>query len=265
MIDLVDTHCHLDFEAFEQDRQDILDRASEGGIQRILNPGIDVHSSQKALHLSEQFDLIYCACGVHPNDALSWDEHTLGELRRLASHPKVVAIGEIGLDYYRDRAPGELQKKVFYDQLALAAELQLPVVIHSRDSMHDILDMLFAWHKQLVDSGSRIARYPGVLHSFSGNCADAERAVAANFFLGVTGPVTYKNAADLRETISSVPLSSILIETDAPFLTPQPQRGKRNEPSFVRYTAEKIAEIQQLSLEVVAEYTTANSKALFSW
>lgn len=265
MLSLVDTHCHLDFDAFDDDRDEVISRARQAGIRRILNPGIDTQSSREALSLSERYDEVYTACGVHPNDALTWDDRTLGILRQLAGQPKVVAIGEIGLDYYRDRAPRELQREIFHKQLLLAEELSLPVVIHSRAAMHDILEMLAVWHQRLVIDGSALVERPGVLHSFSGDRVDAEKVIELGFYIGVTGPVTYPNAVELRQTLSTVPISSLLVETDAPFLTPQPHRGERNEPAHVSHTAQKIAELHSLATEVVAEQTSANSKLLFKW
>jgi len=260
-----DTHCHLDFDAFDGDRDAVLDRARQAGVKRILNPGIDERSSRAAIVLSDQYEEVYVACGVHPNDALSWSEHSLDELRKMAGHPKVIAIGEIGLDYYRERAPHDLQKRVLLNQLALANEVNLPVVIHSRQAMHDILQLLADWHAELVKVNSPLADRPGVLHSYSGDQHEAKAAIDMNFFIGVTGPVTYQKADDLRQTLSKVPSSSLLLETDAPFLTPHPHRGERNESAYMRYTALKLAEIHHMTVEALAEKTTANSQKLFKW
>ena len=260
-----DTHCHLDFSAFDDDRDAVLDRARHAGLQRILNPGVDLPSSRAAITLGDRYEEVYVACGVHPNDALTWNAHTLSELRQLTSHPKVIAIGEIGLDYYRDRAPHDLQKRIFQDQLALAAEINLPVVIHSRQAMRDILQLLADWQSELIRKNSPLAGCPGVLHSYSGDLQEARQAIELNFMIGVTGPVTYQKADDLRQTLSQVPLSSLLIETDAPFLTPHPHRGERNEPAFVRFTALKLAEIHHVTVDTLAEKTTSNSQKLFNW
>lgn len=260
-----DTHCHLDFNAFDEDRDAVLDRARRAGVQRILNPGIDLRSSRAAIGLSDKYEEVFVACGVHPNDALTWDDYTLDELRQLVSHPKVIAIGEIGLDYYRDRAPNDLQKHILMEQLMLADEVNLPVVLHSRQAMHDILKLLADWHAELVRKNSMLADHPGILHSYSGDLREARTAIDMNFFIGVTGPVTYQNADALRQTLSNVPLSSLLIETDAPFLTPHPHRGKRNESAYVRHTALKLAEIHHIPAESLAEITTENSKKIFKW
>jgi len=268
----VDTHCHLDFNRFDSDRSEVLERARTAGLRRILNPGINLGSSRDAIGLAEANPEVYAAVGVHPNDWLSWDETTLEALRELAKYPKVIAIGEIGLDYYRDRASQYVQKMIFREQLELASEMELPVVIHSRNTSKkderataDVLDIISGWHRDLYSSGSKLARRPGVLHSYGGSLEMALEAISLGFWIGVTGPVTFKKADDLREVIAGLPVENILIETDAPFLTPQPYRGKRNEPAHVRYVAGKIAELHNLSVEGLAEITKANAKRLFDW
>jgi TatD DNase family protein len=265
VLTFVDTHCHLDFNFFDDDREAVISRAKAAGIECILNPGVDLASSRAALNLAETNAEIFAGCGVHPNDSLSWDDLSRNELRKLANHPKVVAIGEIGLDYYRDRAPIDLQKRVFLEQLALAGECELPVIIHNRQASSDVLDILSAWHKDLVSSRSSLAERPGVLHSFSGDQEIVRKALEINFFIGVSGPITYRNAQELRQTINTVPLEALLIETDAPFLTPHPYRGQRNEPAHVRWVLDKIAELYNLPVGVVAEATTKNSQKLFKW
>jgi len=262
---LVDTHCHLDFNTFDTDRESVLRRALEGGVNRILVPGVDLVSSQRAIRLAESEKVIFAAVGIHPNDALSWKKDSLEHLRNLAGHPKVVAIGEIGLDYYRDRAPRALQTQIFKDQLGLAAELSLPVVIHSRQAEEDILEILEAWKKALLANHSDLFEHPGVLHSFSGRQKEAQRAIKARFSIGVTGPVTYPNARELRETLWSLNLEDLLIETDAPFLTPQAHRGKRNEPAYVCYIAQKLAELFNMTQENVAIITSNNASRIFNW
>jgi TatD DNase family protein len=264
-MEFVDTHCHLDFNTFDTDRGSVLRRAVDHGLRRLLVPGVDLASSQRAIRLAEAEEHVFAAVGVHPNDALSWKKDSLATLRHLAEHPKVVAIGEIGLDYYRDRASMELQARIFNEQLALAAQLGLPVVIHSRQAMEDTLEALETWQQVLVASDSTLSERPGVLHSFSGRLEEAQRAIRANFFIGATGPVTYPNAHELRKTLLSLNLEDILIETDAPFLTPQPHRGERNEPAYVCYVAEKLAEMFDLSLESVASTTTNNANKIFNW
>jgi TatD DNase family protein len=262
---LTDTHCHLDFADFDADRSEVLDRSVQMGVDRILVPGVDLASSQKSLELAKSEKMIYSAVGIHPNDALKWDRNSLDELRFLAAHPKVVAVGEIGLDYFRDRAPRELQRMVFREQLKLAKEQNLPVVIHNRQAGLDLLSILREWHSDLKDSGSILADRPGVLHSFSEDVKFANEAIKSNYFVGFSGPVTFQNSQVLQDVVASISLEKILIETDAPFLTPHPYRGKRNEPSYVRLVADKIAELQNTTLTIVAQETTANAKQLFLW
>jgi TatD DNase family protein len=265
LTEFVDTHCHLDFDTFENDRQTVLERAQDSGIVKILNPGIDIVSSREAVSLAEKHAAVYAAVGIHPNDALSWNTNSVRELEELAKHPKVVAMGEIGLDYYRERAPHELQQKIFIQQLTLAAELELPVVIHNREATADILRILVDWRSELSRSQPDLAQNPGVLHSYSGDLLSADIAISLGFKIGFTGPITYKNADGLRQVAASLPLESILIETDAPFLTPQPKRGSRNEPSYVKYVAEKLAELHNLDLETTAQATYANAEKLLKW
>ncbi|HBX70129.1 MAG TPA: hydrolase TatD [Chloroflexi bacterium] len=257
---LTDTHCHLDFRDFDVDRDAVLARAWEAGLERILIPGIDLQTSQAAIELAESDPRIYAAVGVHPNSATLWDAQTLEFLSEMAAHPKVAAIGEIGLDYYRERAPRSLQKQVFREQLNLAGRLNLPVAIHTRNASDE--DRLC-----ITETLEILAEFrgTGVLHSFSGNLVEAERTLELGFFIGITGPVTFKKADELRMVVSSVPLDRLLIETDSPFLTPHPHRGQRNEPVHVRFVAEKICEIHNQSPEVVAEVTTANARRLFQW
>jgi TatD DNase family protein len=268
---LSDTHCHLDFDAFDDDREATLDRAKRVGVNRILVPGIDLVSSRSAVSLAEAYLEVYAAVGVHPNDALKFDENTLTELREviyqgeMSRHPKIVAIGEIGLDYYRDRAPRQLQHKLFQSQLEIAAELELPVVIHNRQASADILEIISNWQAGLRKVGSPLAERPGVLHSFSGDQETARRATEHNFYIGITGPVTFKNARDLQKVVASAPLERLLIETDAPFLTPHPHRGQRNEPAHVHLVAEAIASLKSTTLSVVSDQTSENARRLFNW
>ncbi|MBE9475141.1 MAG: TatD family hydrolase [Chloroflexi bacterium] len=262
---LVDTHCHLDFNSFDKDRDQVIARAREAGVERLLNPGINLESSTVAVKLSEKYPEVYAAVGFHPNDGLSWESDSVSQLRKLATHKKVVAIGEIGLDFYRDRTPRELQVQIFKEQLNLAAELNLPVVIHSRKAMAEVLEIFEEWRGNLDRSQSRMADYPGVLHSFSGDVQLADRTRALNFFIGITGPVTFRNAGDLQDLVIRLPLQELLIETDAPFLSPHPHRGKRNEPAKVKLVAEKIAELHQEAYNIVAEITTANAARLYGW
>lgn len=217
------------------------------------------------MSLAEKYKEVYAAIGVHPNSALSWDSSSLDELRELAVAPSVVAIGEIGLDYYRDHSPHQLQKKIFRAQLDLASELNLPVIIHNRQATDDILEILRNWYKLLSIRQSSLQERPGVLHSFSDDDSIARNMFSYNFMIGITGPVTFKNAHNLQRTISKLSLDNILIETDSPFLTPHPHRGSRNEPTYVKLIADKIAQLQGLSVENVEKITTANSDRMFNW
>jgi TatD DNase family protein len=260
---LVDTHCHLDFDAFDEDRDEVLARASQAGVVMVLNPAIDVESSQRIVGLAEQHKNLFAAVGVHPSSSRSWQPESAQRLKDLARHPKVRAIGEIGLDYYRDSAPPEMQKEVLAQQLMLAAETELPVIIHNREASADLMEVLTAWQQDLAKNGSPLGERPGVLHSFAAHPDIAEQAMAHNFYIGFTGPVTFKNAADLQRVAAEIPLERMLVETDSPFLSPHPLRGQRNEPSRVKLVAEKLAEIKGVPFEELAARTTANARALF--
>lgn len=262
---IADTHCHLDFHAFDDDRGIVVERARSSGVKWILNPGTDIDSSRLAIRLSQDFPEVYAAVGVHPSEVLQFREEMLGELKQLTAGSKVVAIGEIGLDYYRDQEHHELQRQVFQHQLNLAAEVGLPVIIHNRDASLDLIHILEAWFAGLVKAGSPLANCPGVLHSFSAGEEVAQKATGLNFLIGITGPVTFRNASLLQQVVAGLPLERILTETDSPFLTPHPHRGQRNEPAYVTLVAEKIASIQNQPLTAVAERTVANAKELFNW
>jgi TatD DNase family protein len=262
---LTDTHCHLDFNWFDTDRELVIQRAKTEGLDRILNPGIDLDSSRRAIQIAEAYDLVHAAVGLHPNDAEKWDNRSLSEFRELALNPGVVAIGEIGLDYYRNRATQDLQLNVFREQLGLAAELALPVIVHNRDASTDTVQILCAWQDELSRAGSPLADRPGVLHAFSGSLEDAQQVMDHRFMLGVDGPLTYQNADGLRNVISAVSLDYLLVETDSPFLTPHPFRGSRNEPKNVKYVVGKLAEINNLPVSTVEEKTTANACRIFQW
>jgi TatD DNase family protein len=253
---LIDTHCHLDFDLFDEDRTQVIDQAVESGVQRIIVPAIDLENCPVVIKLAKRYENIFAAVGVHPNSSAGWQDSWIEALRDFAQHEKVIAIGEIGLDYYWDRSPKEVQHRALSQQLALAAELELPVIIHNRDSSADVLRLL-------AESPLNGRPNPGVLHSFSGNWETAAAALEMGFYLGFTGPVTFKKADDLRRIATQVPLDRILVETDAPFLAPQPRRGKRNEPAFVTYTAQRLADILALDFEVFARQTTENAAKLF--
>jgi len=261
----IDSHCHLFFNSFIDDLDQVLRRAWDGGITRILMPGIDLETSRQVITLSEKHPNLFAAVGVHPNDATGWQTGSLAELKELAEHPKVVAIGEIGLDYYRNYTPPALQREVLAAQLELAASLEKPVVIHGRQAFSDLWPVLEEWQAALEQAGNPLAQAPGVLHSFEGTAQMAQQAIQSNFFIGIGGPVTFTKATERQELAKSIGLEHMLIETDAPFLAPQPHRGQRNEPSYVIFIAEKIAQLRAQSLHVVAEATTHNANRLFAW
>lgn len=256
-MNLVDTHCHLDFERFDEDRDTVVAQAADVGVTRIIVPALEPDNWQAVLDLADKYVGVYAAVGVHPNSSAEWQDNWIDELRDLAQHPKVVAIGEIGLDYYWDKSPKETQHRALRLQLDLADELDLPAIIHNRESDADVVRLLS--ESPLADKQN-----PGVLHSFSTEWAIAEAVLQMGFYLGFTGPVTFKKANELREIVASVPEDRILVETDAPFLTPHPYRGKRNEPAYVAYVAEKCAEVRGVDTAVFAQQSTLNAERLFA-
>jgi TatD DNase family protein len=258
---LIDTHAHLDLAQFDADRAAVLARARAAGVATVVTVGIDLASSRRAVRLAAENKAVVASVGVHPHDASTLSGETLGELRTLSEQPGVVAVGEIGLDYYRDRSPRDVQRRAFQAQLAWAARLGKPVIIHDRDAHADVLRILSDWAGGLA--GGTLAGRLGVLHTFSGDLAMAERAMALGFYIGFSGPVTYQNARQLPRVMQGVPLDRIVVETDCPFLPPHPHRGTRNEPSYVRLVAERVAEIKGVSFDELAAATTANARWLF--
>jgi TatD DNase family protein len=257
---LIDTHCHLDFQAYEEDRDAVIARANEHGVTRIINPAIDIPSIQNILRLSEHDAGIYAAIGIHPNSTASWSPEIVETLKHYTAHPKVVSIGEIGLDYYWDKSPKAVQHAAFEAQLALAAQVKLPIIIHNREASDDVLSILKRWLPTIPDE---LKEGVGVFHSFSGDKVVAEKVLDMGFYIGFTGPLTFKKADEMRSVAAIVPLDRLLIETDGPFLTPEPYRGKRNEPSYVRFVAERLATIHQIDAATIATRTTANAERLF--
>jgi len=257
---LVDSHAHLDFPQFDADRDVVIERAREAGVIAIVNVGTSLASSRAAVALAERHDFIYATVGVHPHDAKMVTPEVLAELRVLARHPRVVAIGEIGLDYYRDLSPRPVQRKVFADQLALAAELELPAVVHSREAHDDVMAILREW----VDSlpGGEMEGGNGVLHSYSAGPGRLDEMLELGFSIGISGPVTFPKANALRAVAAAAPLERLLVETDCPYLTPAPHRGRRNEPAYVRYVVEAVARARGTSVETVARATGDNGRRL---
>ena len=251
LMHLIDSHAHLNLNQFNKDRETVIERARKAGLVAIVNIGTDLASSRATVKLAEKHDFIYATVGVHPHDAKTVTSAVLDELRTLARHPKVVAIGEIGLDYYRDLSPRDVQRRAFAEQLALAAELRLPVVIHSREAHADVLAALRGWEGT------------GVLHSYSAGPELVEEVLELGFSIGISGPVTFPKANRLREVAAAVPLERLLVETDCPYLTPVPYRGRRNEPAYVQHVVETVARARKMPAEAVAQATAGNACRLF--
>ncbi|WP_333653492.1 YchF/TatD family DNA exonuclease [Dissulfurispira sp.] len=263
---MIDTHCHLEMKPYDPDREDVIRRAREAGLEAIITIGSDFEGCKGAVELAEKYDFIYATVGIHPHDAKDFSEEIFDQIKRWAANrsqksevrsqknknSKVVAIGEIGLDYHYDHSPRDIQKDVFKKQLYYAKEVNLPVIIHSREAKKDTL-------KILEESGVT----KGVMHCFSGDMEMAERVMSLGFYISIAGPVTFKNADRLREIAKAIPDDYLLVETDAPYLTPEPLRGKRNEPAFVVHTARFIAELRDISIEDIDRITTLNAKRLF--
>ena len=248
----IDSHAHIQLSQFNRDRDAVLKRASEAAVSNILVIGFDMETSLGAVALAEAHPHIYATVGMHPHDAKDLTSDILKTFREFAEHPKVIALGEMGLDYYRNLSPRPVQKKAFEQQLDLAEELQMPIVIHNRDAYMDILPILEA----------RQGRIRGVLHCFTGDVELMQRSLAIGFYIGIGGIVTYPNAKDVQAVAREVPEDRLLIETDCPWLAPQFRRGKRNEPAYVRAVVEKIAELRGTSVERVGELTTQNFNLL---
>jgi TatD DNase family protein len=251
---LFDTHAHYDDERFTKDLDEVLNKAFDSGVGYILNASSSPASIKKCVHLAESYEKIFGAVGVHPHDASNITDEVLSNIEALSQHPKVVAIGEIGLDYHYDFSPRELQKKWFRYQLELAKRVKLPIIIHNRESTEDVLAILK--ETSAKDVG-------GVFHCFSGSIETAKILLDNNFYLSFGGAITFKNARKTLEVLEKLPLEKILIETDAPYLTPEPFRGKRNDSSYVGLVASKIAEVKRIEIEEVRHQTTKNGMELF--
>lgn len=256
---LVDSHCHIDLQQFDADRENVLARAA--GVSLIVAPGIDLAQCRQALALAEEIDKVYVAVGLHPNSATDFDDETIDVLRAMTAHRKVVAIGEIGLDFYWDKVTPDVQQRAFLRQLALAAELGLPVIIHSRDANATVAEVLSSWVTSAAFAASPLAKrsFVGVLHAFSGDLTLAKQAYGWNFVLGLGGPATFRNAHALRAMIPGLCLDRLMLETDAPYLAPHPHRGKRNEPAYVALVCEQLAQLYEVSPAEIAERTTATA------
>ncbi|OZM55857.1 hydrolase TatD [Lottiidibacillus patelloidae] len=251
---LFDTHAHINALQFEEDREQVIQRALDEGVENIVVVGFDNETIDGAMELAEKYPFIYAAVGWHPVDAIDMTEEDLKRIELLAAHPKVVAIGEMGLDYHWDKSPKEVQKEVFRKQIQLAKKVNLPIIIHNRDATNDVVTIL---------EEENAAEVGGIMHCYSGSLETAEQCMKMNFYISFGGPVTFKNAKQPKEVAKKIPLEKILIETDCPYLSPHPYRGKRNEPSYVKYIAEQIALLKEISYDELAEHTTANAKRLF--
>ena len=253
---LIDTHCHLTMPNFDADRSDVIQRAIDAGISHMITIGTDIEDSKRAIALAEGYEFIYAAVGIHPHDArdITDIENVSDTIKILASKKKVVALGETGLDYHYMHSPAEIQQEHFRLEINLAKSLGLPVIVHSREAKEDTLRIL---------KEEKVEVTGGVLHCFSGDMDMAEKALNMGLYISFSGVITFKNAKKMHDIVKAIPLNRILIETDAPFLTPVPHRGKRNEPAYVKYTAEKIADIKGISLEELGKTITDNAARLF--
>ncbi|MEI2442775.1 TatD family hydrolase [Priestia megaterium] len=251
---LFDTHVHLNAEQYEDDLQEVINRALEKDVQNMVVVGFDEPTIKKAIQIAETYDFIYASVGWHPVDAIDMTDEHLAWIEELAQHPKVVALGEMGLDYHWDKSPKEVQKDVFRRQIRLARKVNLPIIIHNRDATEDVVTILKEEHVEEVG---------GIMHCFTGSIEVAKQCMDMNMYISFGGPVTFKNAKKPKEVATELPLDKLLIETDCPYLTPHPFRGKRNEPGYVSYVAEQIAELKGITYEELADITTANAKKLF--
>ncbi|MBG9453951.1 hydrolase TatD [Lysinibacillus sphaericus] len=250
----IDTHVHLNADQYEEDLQEVIDRALEAKVETMVVVGFDRKTIEKTMQLVEQYDFVYGVIGWHPVDAIDCRQEDLDWIEELAAHPKIVGIGETGLDYYWDKSPKDVQQALFRKQIHLAQKLNLPIIIHNRDATGDVIQIL---------REENAASVGGVMHCFSGSVETAHECIAMNFMISLGGPVTFKNARMPKEVATEIPVEHLMIETDAPYLAPHPYRGKRNEPAFVPLVAEEIARLKGLTIEEIAQVTTTNAKKFF--
>ncbi|MFS0749667.1 TatD family hydrolase [Oceanobacillus sp. 1P07AA] len=251
---LFDTHVHLNAKQFEDDREETIQRAYDAGVENMVVVGFDRETIPLAIEIAESYPDIYAAVGWHPVDAIDMTEEDLNWIEQLSSHPKVVAIGEMGLDYHWDKSPKDIQKKVFRKQIALAKKVNMPIIIHNREATEDIIKILQEENAKEIG---------GIMHCYNDSVDYVQDCLDMNFYISLGGPVTFKNAPLPKEVAKEVPLDRLLIETDAPFLAPHPNRGKRNEPAYVRLVAEQIAAIREMSVEEISGITTRNARRFF--
>ena len=251
---LIDSHAHLTLAQFDQDRSEVIDRAKKSGIEYIINVGTDLNDCTESVKIAESYDFIYAAIGIHPHEVKTIDSNTYGKLKELSDSQKVIALGEIGLDFFRNLSPPDLQKEKFRELIKLGKELRLPFIIHCRNAHQDTLAILE--DEKAGDAG-------GVIHCFSGDSSLAREYLEMGFYISIPGTVTFPKNHQLQEVVKDIPLEKLLVETDCPFLAPHPFRGKRNEPAYVQYAAQKIGEIKEMPYEEIAEVTSGNSMFLF--
>lgn len=251
---LFDTHTHLNVEQFSEDKLEVIDRAREAGVSKMIVVGFDHETITNAMKLVEEYEFLYAAVGWHPVDAIDMTDEDLAWIEELAKHPKVVAIGEMGLDYHWDKSPHDIQKEVFRKQIQLAKKVKLPIIIHNREATRDVIDIL------KEEDASEVG---GIMHCFAGTVEEANECLDMNFYISLGGPVTFKNAKLPKEVAKEVPVDRLLVETDCPFLAPHPFRGKRNEPSYVKLVAEQVADLKEMEYEDLASATFDNAMRLF--
>lgn len=251
---LFDTHVHLNAWQFKEDLNEVIERAVEAGVTRMTVVGFDEETIPPAIEIAETYDYIYAAVGWHPVDAIDFKDHHLDYLREYAQHEKVVALGEMGLDYHWDKSPKDVQEKVFRAQIQLAKEVNLPIIIHNREATDDVIRIL---------QEEKAEEVGGIMHCYSGTVEQMQPCLEMNFYISLAGPVTFKNAKLPKEVAKEVPLDRLLVETDAPYLAPHPFRGKRNEPAYVTKVAEAIAELRNMDYETICEITTKNALAIY--
>ena len=247
---LIDTHAHIYYEDYSERIDNVVQSARDNGVEKIISVGVDLQSSEECIKLAEKYDSVYATCGIHPHEADKAQRRYLYELEQFYEHPKVVAVGEIGLDYHYDFSERKTQRKIYHEQLEMANSLHLPAVVHCRESDDDIL-------RGIQESDQK----SGVIHCFASNLDFAEKILKTGFYLSFTGLITF--VKEIEEVVREVPLNKMMVETDSPYLSPKPHRGKKNEPAFVVHVAEKIAELKEISLDEVAEITTETAYSLF--
>ncbi|HLS09025.1 TatD family hydrolase [Lentibacillus sp.] len=252
---LFDTHVHLNADQFLEDRDETIQRAFDAGVKYMVVVGFDRQTIPLAIEIAEEYETIYAAVGWHPVDAVDMTDEDLAWIEKLSAHPKVVAIGEMGLDYHWDKSPKDVQKEVFRKQIALAKKVNMPIIIHNREATKDIMELL--QEEKASDVG-------GIMHCYNDSAEYVQTFLDMNFYISLGGPVTFKNATLPKDVAVEVPLERLLVETDAPFLAPHPNRGKRNEPSYVKLVAEKIAELRDMSFEELSDRTTENAFTFFN-